>query len=66
VPLAIGSCSSVPYPACTRCHSCASVQPKHTGVQGFQLCGDQRCYECHPRGTASDGGGARGLRKVKR
>jgi hypothetical protein len=68
VPLQIGSCSSVPYPACTRCHSCASVQPRHTGVPGFSCVNlDQRCYECHPRGTVGDGGGnARGLRKGKR
>ena len=52
VPLQIGSCSSVPYPSCTRCHSCASVQPGHTGVQGFSCVNlDQRCYECHPRGS---------------
>jgi hypothetical protein len=66
-PLQIGSCSSVPYPSCTRCHSCSSVQPKHTGVPGFSCVNlDQRCYECHPRGTVSDGGGnLRALRKVK-
>ena len=66
-PLQIGSCSSVPYPACSSCHPCSSVQPRHTSVPGFSCVNlDQRCYECHPRGTAGDGGGnVRALRKVK-
>lgn len=51
VPLEVSSCSSAPYPSCTRCHSCASAQPKHTGVQGFSCVNlDQRCYGCHPLG----------------
>jgi hypothetical protein len=69
-PLVIGSCSSTPYPKCTSCHPCSSVQGQHTGVPGFSCTNlDQRCYECHPRGTADGGGdlrsGVRSIRKVK-
>jgi hypothetical protein len=32
--------------ACTRCHGCATVTPRHAGVLGFQ-CADRKCYECH-------------------
>jgi hypothetical protein len=66
VPLQIQSCSSVPYPACTRCHPCASVQPNHTGVPGFSCVNlDQRCYECHPSGSA-EGDGGNNLRRAQR
>jgi mono/diheme cytochrome c family protein len=58
VPLAIRSCSAQPWPACTRCHSCASVQPQHQGVSGFSCVDlDRRCYQCHPFGVGEDGGG---------
>lgn len=51
-PLVVGSCSSVPYPACSRCHACSAVSPGHAGIPGFTcVILDQRCYECHARGT---------------
>jgi mono/diheme cytochrome c family protein len=55
VPLAIGSCTSQPYPACIRCHSCAT----HPPVQSF-VCADQNCYGCHFNGTAEGGSNLRG------
>jgi hypothetical protein len=55
VPLAIGSCTSQPYPACTRCHPCAT----HPPVQSF-VCTDQRCYGCHYNGTTGGGGNLQG------
>lgn len=32
--------------ACTRCHGCGSLAPKHSAVAGYQ-CRDRKCYECH-------------------
>jgi hypothetical protein len=32
--------------ACTRCHSCANMGPRHASVLGYQ-CVDRKCYECH-------------------
>ena len=55
VPLAIGSCTSTPYPSCTRCHPCA----KHPSVQSF-VCTDQACYGCHYNGQVNEGGNLRG------
>jgi hypothetical protein len=55
VPLAIGSCTSTPYPSCTKCHPCAS----HPQVQSF-VCADQNCYACHYNGQAEGGGDLRG------
>jgi hypothetical protein len=55
VPLAIGSCSSRPYPACIRCHPCAT----HPSVPSF-VCADQNCYGCHYDGTVGGGGNLRG------
>ncbi|MEI7704825.1 MAG: cytochrome C [Deltaproteobacteria bacterium] len=48
VPLVIGSCTSVPYPDCIRCHSCA----KHPQTQGF-VCANQNCYGCHYDGKVN-------------
>jgi hypothetical protein len=55
VPLAIGSCTSTPYPSCIRCHPCA----KHPAVQSF-VCTDQACYGCHYNGQVNEGGNLRG------
>ena len=40
-----GACSSNTA-SCTRCHTCANMQPRHAQVSGFQ-CKDRKCYECH-------------------
>jgi hypothetical protein len=57
-PLEIRSCSSTPWPGCFTCHGgCSAVTPRHTGVTNF-TCSDQRCYQCHPGGTANEGGRA--------
>jgi hypothetical protein len=54
-----GACSSGTA-ACTRCHTCPSVQDVHRQVSGFQ-CKDRKCYECHsftalaPRAKPSSG-----------
>lgn len=70
-PLEIRSCSSTPWPLCFSCHGgCSAVTPEHTGVSNF-TCSDQRCYQCHPGGTADEGGGGnlrmlRGTQKVRR
>jgi hypothetical protein len=64
VPLTIRSCSSQPWPACTRCHACTSVQGQHQGVSGFSCVDlDRRCYQCHPLGVGGDGGG--NLRRIR-
>jgi hypothetical protein len=64
VPLTIRSCSSQPYPACTRCHPCSSVQGEHQGVSGFSCVDlDRRCYQCHPYGVGGEGGGGGNLRR---
>jgi hypothetical protein len=39
------------------------VTPKHSGVSNF-TCSDQRCYQCHPGGTADEGGRSN-LRSLK-
>jgi hypothetical protein len=44
--------------ACTRCHTCPSVQAPHAQVAGFQ-CKDRKCYECHTF-TNATGRGPRG------
>jgi hypothetical protein len=43
--VASGACSTNTA-ACTRCHTCPSMQDRHAQVQGFQ-CKDRKCYECH-------------------
>ena len=65
-PLEIRSCSSTPWPGCFSCHGgCSGVTPRHTGVPGF-TCSDQRCYQCHPGGSADEGGGNLRSLKVRR
>jgi hypothetical protein len=48
-PLVIGSCNSVPYPDCVRCHQeqCANHPPVSRPV-----CNNENCYGCHYNGTA--------------
>jgi hypothetical protein len=35
--------------SCTNCHLAATMNPKHSGVNGYQFA-NQACYTCHPRG----------------
>ncbi len=42
----VTSACSTNTASCTRCHTCPSVQSKHTNVSGYQ-CKDRKCYECH-------------------
>ncbi len=50
VPLAIGSCNSLPWPNCVGCHQaqCTNHPPVSRPV-----CSNPDCYHCHYNGTAS-------------
>ena len=59
------ACRIPPAPAATPARPSSRSTTACPGFSCVNL--DQRCYECHPRGTASDAGGnsIRWLRKVK-